>query len=130
MNVAGPRLEPLTTNKAPWAIAPLGSAEGVLFAAFCTSVIFGAVAPKVVYWRPSEPPLLDVTRSLALLPPLVCTAMIEFTAGELMGAFEGMINARNCDNVTESSSLYMVEPLAWRTAAFALPWGVSMLPSQ
>ena len=45
MNVAGPRLDPLTTNRAPSAMPPLGSPEGISEAAFCTSVIEGALLP-------------------------------------------------------------------------------------
>src|SRR5437016_7411196 len=40
----GPRLAPLTTNSAPWAMAELGSPGGMLVAAFSAAVMVGAWA--------------------------------------------------------------------------------------
>src|SRR5262245_26854619 len=58
--LAGPRFFPLTTNRAPWAIAALGSPGGTLVAAFSIALIMGAFAPpagapNVVYFRLKEP---------------------------------------------------------------------------
>src|SRR3954465_14377805 len=65
---AGPRFFPLTTNRAPWAIAALGSPGGTLVAAFSIALIMGAFgppagAPKVVYCRAKEP-LLPLVKAV------------------------------------------------------------------